>query len=155
MSRRRSRHRKRAHEAEVNVLPVMNLFLVLIPFLLLTAVFAQTAIFEFSLPAEGEPAEPSSEEEPEIVAFAVGISRDGLNLVLDGVLVEQIPRRAGQAYDFSRLTTRLVQIKRDHPQIQTVVLIPADDVLYEDIVEVMSRCNRSGFTEIAFSGGLD
>ena len=49
---------KRRHhsisDTDLNLTPVMNLFMVIIPFLLLTAVFAKMAIIDTYLPQEGE-----------------------------------------------------------------------------------------------------
>ncbi len=41
---------RRSAEAEINITPVMNIFVILIPFLLLTATFVKIAIIDLSLP---------------------------------------------------------------------------------------------------------
>ena len=46
--RRRLRHRR--PEAELNITAFMNLMVILVPFLLITAVFSQVAILELNLP---------------------------------------------------------------------------------------------------------
>ena len=48
MNRRLKGH---ADQVELNLTAVMNVFLILVPFLLLTAVFVKIAVIEFSLPS--------------------------------------------------------------------------------------------------------
>ncbi len=42
--------RRDRQESDLDLTPVMNIFLILIPFLLLTAVFVKIAVLELSLP---------------------------------------------------------------------------------------------------------
>jgi len=52
MNLKRSLGRERnVKDADVNIIPVMNIFLLLIPFLLLTAAFVRLAVVELSLPS--------------------------------------------------------------------------------------------------------
>ena len=44
--------RKRAEPADINLTPVMNLFVVLIPFLLLSAAFFHVSVIPTSLPTQ-------------------------------------------------------------------------------------------------------
>ena len=55
-SRRGSRH---IETAELNITAFMNLMVILVPFLLITAVFSRLAILELNLPGSStEPADP-------------------------------------------------------------------------------------------------
>ncbi|MEE9142428.1 MAG: biopolymer transporter ExbD, partial [Gammaproteobacteria bacterium] len=47
---RRSRHADRRDPAELNITAFMNLMVVLVPFLLITAVFSRMAVLELYLP---------------------------------------------------------------------------------------------------------
>ncbi len=152
--RLRSGRRSTPQEVEVNVLPVMNLFLVLIPFLLLTAVFAQTAIFELSLPSESEPSATSTEDKAKALPVAIALTNEAFTVVIDGKLAERLPHLSSSEYDYAALTTALIKVKAEYPDSRRVVLIPDDEVFYEQIVEVMGRCTRSGFSDVAFSGGI-
>ena len=60
-SRRGSRHHD--HDtAELNITAFMNLMVILVPFLLITAVFSRLAILELNLPgSSNEPADPQEQ----------------------------------------------------------------------------------------------
>ena len=47
---RRSRHRRNKEPAELQITAFMNLMVVLVPFLLITAVFSQMAVLDLNLP---------------------------------------------------------------------------------------------------------
>ena len=50
---------------ELNLIPVMNLVTILIPFLLLSVEFVHLAVIDSSLPAIGQPREVDTEQEEE------------------------------------------------------------------------------------------
>ena len=56
---------KRQQEVDVNIIPVMNIFLLLIPFLLLTAAFVQLAVVELSLPSLNKEQGQQTQERPQ------------------------------------------------------------------------------------------
>jgi biopolymer transport protein ExbD len=60
----RSRHggRRNVETAELNITAFMNLMVILVPFLLITAVFSRLAILELNLPgSSNEPVEPQEQ----------------------------------------------------------------------------------------------
>ena len=52
------RRRRNEFNGEVNLIPLMNVFCILIPFLLLTAVFVQLSVIDTQLPTSGSTATP-------------------------------------------------------------------------------------------------
>ena len=63
MFRSRSGSRRHNHAtAELNITAFMNLMVILVPFLLITAVFSRLAILELNLPgSSNEPADPQEQ----------------------------------------------------------------------------------------------
>jgi biopolymer transport protein ExbD len=60
MLRSRRGSRRNVDTAELNITAFMNLMVILVPFLLITAVFSRLAILELNLPGSStEPAKPS------------------------------------------------------------------------------------------------
>ena len=58
MINRRRSARRQVEATELNITAFMNLMVILVPFLLITAVFSQRAILELNVPgASSEPAE--------------------------------------------------------------------------------------------------
>ena len=64
----RSRHHRRREVAELNITAFMNLMVILVPFLLITAVFSRLAILELNLPSSStDSVEPPLDLQLEII----------------------------------------------------------------------------------------
>jgi len=137
---------------DVEITPVMNLFLVLVPFLLLTAVFVRIAILELSLPSlnkEGVPAH--ADPSKAMVLNILAVRNDGFELKSPGLDAGVVPKIGGE-FDWPKLVERLQTIKQRYPDSEDMVVAPADDVKYEIVVKVMDRCRENGFINISISG---
>lgn len=132
--RHRFRH-KNKQPAELEVTTFMNLMVILIPFLLVTAVFNQVNILEMNLP----PAKNESAPPPEAPPLQLEvILRKGEVQVGDkpGSLLKSFPLVAGQ-YDINGLSELLQQLKARFPEETTVTLLVEPDVPYDNLVQVM------------------
>ena len=81
MSRSRRRGRHHDHDtAELNITAFMNMMVILVPFLLITAVFSQVAILELNLPSSND--QPGVED-PEAMTLEIIVRRrsDELRLI--------------------------------------------------------------------------
>lgn len=145
--------RSRGHlKDDVEITPVMNLFLVLVPFLLLTAVFVRIAILELSLPSTNQDNTPPRTEPPKaIVLNVLTIRAEGFELKSPGFKFGAI-RKVNNEFDWPKLIDALQQIKEKYPDSEDVVVAPEDKVKYEIVVKVMDRCRENGFTNISISG---
>ena len=62
LSRRQGGRRRNQETAELNITAFMNLMVILVPFLLITAVFSRLAVLELNLPGSStEPADPQEQ----------------------------------------------------------------------------------------------
>jgi biopolymer transport protein ExbD len=127
-------HRK---PAELLLVPMIDIFTVLVTFLLMTAVFSRTVIMELKLPKEGGPAM----ELPPGLILEVVLRKDGLT-VQDrrrGTLAGgSFARPAGQQrYDLAALGAFLQQIKDQQPDKTEATLLLESDIPYDDLVQVM------------------
>ena len=137
--------------ANADVTPVMNLFMVLIPFLVSMAVFTHIAAIEFSLPPaqnEGDNAEDSKELDISII-----VTSSGFRIVGTGKKLDLIPQVQGK-YQFEKLRVLLKAIKFEYPSQKSVVLVIEADVLYDDIIKFMDICRESQFPDIGLSGDI-
>jgi len=129
----RRRHRRAQEPAELNITTFMNLMVILVPFLLITAVFSRLAILELNVPS----AENQLNEEPPALGLEVVVRNQSI-IVGDrstGVLTE-LPNVDG-AYDFSGLNTFLRRVKTSFPDTRDATLLLEPDVSYEVLVQVM------------------
>lgn len=138
------RFRKKRETPDINLIPVMNLFVTLIPFLLLAAAFYHVSVIPTSLPSQTtETSDIATEERSVTVNLVVEEERIELsatNAVLDeetlNALSATLERKDGK-FDFEALGEALYAIKMRFDQSDTVIVLPSDLVRYEDIIRVL------------------
>ncbi|MFH1761384.1 MAG: biopolymer transporter ExbD [bacterium] len=143
---------------EVDITPIMNVFVILIPFLILMAVFTKIAIIDFSLPpaaAEGDSNEGKEENNEEEKALDLSISITNQGFAIRGIpnpppVIEKVRGK----YNFTYLEQALRMIKREFVSQKSIVLISEGHVFYEDIIKVMDICRESKLPDIGLSGGF-
>ena len=130
---RRSRRNRQQETAELNITAFMNLMVVLVPFLLITAVFSRMAVLELNLPGENS-APPDKQVSLE------------LEIIVRGSRIEVGDRKSGRAavfankdgeYDLEALGDYLQQVKNRYPDKLDVTLLLEPDISYDSLVQVM------------------
>ncbi|MCK4846417.1 MAG: biopolymer transporter ExbD [Deltaproteobacteria bacterium] len=134
----RRRHKSTLDE-EINLIPVMNLFMVLIPFLLLTAVFAKTAVIDIYLPAaaiaSNDKVVKKAASAPTIV-LTIHVTKKGFRFTGLGKGIGEI-KTANNKYDFTALSKELVKLKEKYPTKEEVILLFEAATSYEVVVKMM------------------
>ena len=132
--KRRLRRRAGQHEpADINITAFMNLMVILVPFLLLTAVFSRITILELNLPAAAAN-QPDNKKafQLEVIVRANAIEVGDRN----GGLLRRIPaNEAGQ--DYRQLSELLQQVKARFPEKLDAMLLLEPDIPYNTVVQVM------------------
>ena len=136
MSRRKTR-KIRENNAELNITAFMNLMVVLVPFLLLTAVFSQVSILNLNLPAGTSEALPQDEEPPK--ALEVVIRSDKFDVLeRNSGLLKRIPNDE-KGFNYQALNAFLQQVKA-HEEFNTdtgVTLLMELDTQYDTLIQTM------------------
>lgn len=133
---------------EVNLIPVMNLVTLLIPFLLMSAQFVAYAVIDSTLPALCSVDCGQVEDEPVTVSLTLGAAGyrlvatgPGLDDFADGVdLACHTPGCEGDpeaAWDVAALREQLTRVKDRHPDHRSLVLTSEDGVPYKALVLAM------------------
>ncbi|MDZ7344796.1 MAG: biopolymer transporter ExbD [candidate division KSB1 bacterium] len=147
------RHRPTGGDLEMT--PIMNIFLILVPFLLLTATFVKIAILEMTLPSLNKPViqetTATAEKPKQLVLNTLAIKANGFELKSPTFNFPLIPK-TGEQYNYEQLQANLKQIKERFPNSEDVVVAPEDEIKYDVVVKVMDRCRESGFPNISISG---
>ena len=133
----------------LNITPVMNIFLILVPFLLLTAVFVNIAILEFSLPSSDAQARETAQKKNTVVTI-LAITEKGFELRTKGAQFPVISKNANE-FDFQTLVERLKEVKNKHGETEDIIIAPESTIKYEIIIKVMDRCRENGFPNISIS----
>jgi len=137
-------------ENELNITPVMNVFLILIPFMLLTAVFVQIAVQEFSLPSADTPTTDPAQQKKAVLTI-LAINENGFELKTQGEKFPIIIKRDDN-FDFQTLVERLQEVKQLHVETEDIIIAPQAAIKYDTIIKVMDRCRENGFPNISISG---
>ncbi len=134
---------------DLNITPVMNIFLILVPFLLLTAVFVRISILEFSLPGSESEAQSANQQNP--VVTVLSITEQGFELRTKGKKFPQIAK-ADTSFNFDALIDRLREVKSTHQETEDIIIAPSAAIKYDTIIKVMDCCRENGFPNISISG---
>ncbi len=151
MNLKKTLHRENKYEEDnLNITPVMNIFLILVPFLLLTAVFVRISILEFSLPTSTQAGEAQQPQRNPVVTI-LAISEKGFELKTKGMKIPFIVKKEDD-FDFQTLVEKLQKVKETHTQTEDIILAPQVSIKYDTIIKVMDRCRENGFFNISISG---
>jgi biopolymer transport protein ExbD len=147
------RRRHHNEDADIDLTAVMNIFLILIPFLLLTAVFVKIAILELSLPnLEKKSSTVQRQAEPKsVVLNFLFIRDDGFEFKSPEFKFSPIPK-TNNTYNWQELIKQLEMAKTKYPDSKDIIIAPDNSIKYETIITVMDHCRESGFTQISISG---
>jgi biopolymer transport protein ExbD len=128
----RSRRRLTKQPGEMNITAFMNLMVILVPFLLITAVFTRMTILELNLP----PASSSSNETKQELQLEITIRKDALEVGdRHSGLIKRIDNVKG--YDYKTLSEVMKQIKSRFPDKLNATILSEPNTSYDVLVQVM------------------
>ena len=128
--------RRRPEEPEINLIPFIDVLLVVLIFLMLSTTYSRFTELQVNLPSAD--AEASKSRPGEIV---VAVSNDGRYA---------INRKAVDGRSVERLTAELVSAAAGKPD--TVVIISADALAaHQAVVNVLDAARRAGLSRLTFA----
>ena len=136
-------HRRKHPAADLNITAFMNLMVVLVPFLLMTAVFSHITILDLNLPPPG--AEQKNQPKKQPYELRVTIRNNMLVLSDNKVgLIKRIPSRGGE-HNFAQLKEVLKQVKARLPDHTNITILAEQQTRYDDLIQAMdsSRSYRA------------
>jgi biopolymer transport protein ExbD len=131
---RRNHARYHHGRDDLNIVPMIDMMVILVFFLIFTAVFSKTNILQLNLPASST---TTPLDLPKDLKLEVIIRSDDL-VVNDrntGPL-HTIPNTAG-GYDYANLSEFMRRIKSQFPQMTDATVLPSPATSYDTLVQVM------------------
>jgi len=134
-----------------NLIGVMNLFMVLIPFLLLGAAFFKVAVIPSSLPTH-TPQNSDVPLTPKTVTVNLVIDADGISVsgTSTSLTEEELSEMAGEwprlpstepgkpgPYPLDKLVAKLQEIKGYYEKSNTMIVLPHSALQYETLVKIL------------------
>ncbi len=151
--------KKQTPPIQPDLVPLMNLFITIVPFLLTIVVISQVAMvaLNFSTPGGGGPGGSSGGiggSGPEIKVIIMASAGNQLYPGFEirgweGKTVSIRNQGGGTKFDFVTLNSSLAAIRKSVSGDQiTVVVYP--DVLYGDLIQTIDLCKLNGFPNVIY-----
>jgi biopolymer transport protein ExbD len=154
-------HRSKQRRAErapvtahgnLNLVPLVDILTSIVFFSLLTytgAAVAALTSYDLSLPPSvvTQPSQIRNDTKLLSLLLAVRVRGDAIEVQHSEGLNQRI-----QGLDASALATLeqvMRQVKQQYPQNNDVLVVPADDVVYDDVVKVLERLRMAGYRGIS------
>jgi biopolymer transport protein ExbD len=136
---------KKSLNANLNLVPYIDLLTCMVAFLLITAVWTQLARLQTQQKGQGVAGE---ETPPELqVKIVILVNQEGFNLVVGQ---EQIPiPKKGADYDFERLNTELKKVKDTHRDKNDAQVASEDTIKFDTLVRTMDTAMQQQFPDIS------
>lgn len=139
------RQRKPHETPELDITTFLNLMVVLIPFLLISAVFSRVTIMELTVPtgAGGAPNKPNFTIEVIIRDLGLEIA-DGSNVIA------AIPKIDAH-HDMKKLSEVLVRLKSQYPEKEDATVLMEPKIAYDNLIQIMDAVRSA---EISTPGSV-
>lgn len=148
-----------------NLIPIMNLFLVLIPMLITMTVSVKLAIMQLNLPSKPGQGKDLAAEKPKeleltlaltekegilLSGYKEGITKENMFLMGKGknaMKLIKIPNKNNK-FDLHTLEYYIKDIKKNYKDQKQISFACDMTIKYEDLIKAMDLCRRNGLTEL-------
>ena len=143
---------KKSVNADLNLVPYIDLLTCMVAFLLITAVWSQLARLEAHQKGQGQAGEDTPPEK--VFKLIVLVNGEGFNLVADQDQ-QPIPKKGDGSYDIEKLASELKKIKDTHADKTDIQVASDDSIHFETLVRTMDTALTARFPDISLidSGG--
>lgn len=141
---------KRKHrdepDVEVDMVPIMNMFLVLVPFLLMSASFLHIKAINTSVPVLAAASKQQQADPGLKTTVVLELSKKVIDLSLQADTLEpqettkwhrQFQKQSDDTFPLAMMADQLGHIKSAYPASDTLIIVPDGDVLYDTIIQIM------------------
>lgn len=145
----RRKHKKSREAPELDITAFLNLMVVLVPFLLASAVFSRITILELNMPAGAGKAV----EKPPEISIEVVIRQDVMEISDGRKVIIRFPKidnpdpeaaaEDAKVYDLIALTNYLLKIKANYPDKTDSTILMEPAIEYRHLVSVMDRVRNA------------
>ena len=126
------RRRTKGPAHEIDVTTFLNLMVVLVPFLLITAVFSRLTIVELNLPSSAGGAASAEESfRPEVI-----VREELIEITNGSVTIATVPK-VDNEYDFETLQDLMISLKKEYPDQDSASVLMERQIPYDYLIQVM------------------
>ena len=136
------RVKKTPGSEELNITAFLNLMVILVPFLLITATFTQLTILEVNLPTSGTDVKQDKKAEFDLQII---FKAEGIDVTNGNQLLKSIAKNDNQ-YDYRTLNLLLQQVKAYHLDTTRATIRLQQSTNYDTLIQAMDA-TRSFVTQ--------
>lgn len=131
---RSRRYRRRNQEqAELSITAFMNLMVILVPFLLITAVFSKISILELDLPSKSEVVKNN----PKKLQLEIVVRENSLRIQDRNKGVLKSIKNTQDGYELAGLNDYLQGLKSKYQDISNATILLEPNITYDVLVQIM------------------
>jgi len=127
---------------KLDVTTFLNLMVVLIPFLLVSAVFSRVTIMELSVPTSAG----GSESNKPNFSIEVIVRKAGLEIANGSYVEAAIPKKDDQ-YDMEMLSKMLMRLKAQYQDKEDATILLEPDIPYDYLIQIMDAVRSTEVRE--------
>jgi biopolymer transport protein ExbD len=128
-------HAKYKGRNDLNIVPMIDMMVILVFFLLFTAVFSNTNILELNLPAPNS----SVPELPKGLQLEIHVRHTGIDIAdRNSGILRSLPMKEGE-YDYPALSEYLQFVKSKYPTTTEASVLLESDIAYDVLVQTMDN----------------
>ncbi|MBF0450645.1 MAG: biopolymer transporter ExbD [Candidatus Magnetomorum sp.] len=147
------RRQKQTEDTDIDMVPIMNMFLVLIPFLLSSASFFDINAIHTSVPVHHNQTQTDEQNTKvsETILPVIEVTEKGIVLyaLSDQIAADILEKweislsKQGESYPLSEILPYLKDMKNRFPKSDTILVIPEENITYETIIHTMDMARNS------------
>lgn len=152
---RKSKYPSESSETpDLDVTPIMNMFVILIPFLVSMAVFTHLSVLHFSLPPNAGAGLADGHAKPKL-KITVVVAEHHLAITRGEQMLDSITSISGN-YNTEQLSSQLM-FRRTQSDVlpDEVVIAVRNRIAFNNVVKIMDVCRNAGFTKIGLSNATE
>ena len=135
--------RREAPSTELDLIPIMNMVTILIPFLLMSAAFTTVAVVDVKAPASADGVDEPAER-PSVAVTGQGLQFTGADGSTATIPCSSALCTGASDYDLVELRRALTLHKERVPEGEALDLITGDEVQYDVLIAVMDASRQDG-----------
>jgi biopolymer transport protein ExbD len=129
---------------DLNLAPILDIIVSIVPLLLLSVAFVQVKMIDTSVPqVAAEAAQRANDKSETTVTLKVAKKGFVFEVTKDGKSVPVNVANKGKDWDLDALNAAAFTVKALHPEVFRVDMAPEQDVSLDDLVKVMDNLRKA------------
>ncbi len=158
-----SRRKRGTATTDLNLVPFIDLFSVLVIFLVSTAVWDQLAAVPLSMGVEDKPAFAVPNDAAKVKkitsSYKLIVMKENVD-IFDNGMIQRVPLvdipdpndSEKKIKDLSAISKFITKVRAESPDKKDMLILASDTSVYKDLVAIMDLCMEKQFSELVVSG---